>query len=323
MVRPIPRAPLVIVAGSTVWQAVGTVAIARVISPETSTLAAFLAFGAAAAFCVAQAAVSRSVGSLVRLASDRRVLRLLLCMNAATAGVFVTFYAALAYLPPLAVSVLEAGSAPFIVAVVVGLRREGSLGRAAAMPALVGVLSIVIAGRAIGLDRHHGSESWVGVALAVAAGISGAAVALLSGALHRSGLTVVQVNASRFHLAWIVSGSVFFLGPGHEAGDVDLLGLVLISVSLGGLPLVALQYGLSRARPVSAELVMSSLPALVFLADAVPHGRVDLLTSLLLGVVLLISAQSLASSTGIGLRRPRRERSRAALLDEFHSEGDP
>ncbi|BDZ48381.1 hypothetical protein GCM10025867_06220 [Frondihabitans sucicola] len=314
MNTPHRAGPLAIVAASTLWQAVGTVVIARVITAGTAPLSSFLAFAAAAVICVVQAFLRGALPGLNRHVRCRSTLLVLVGMNAATAGVFVAFFSALVYLPPTSVSVLEAGSAPLIVTIAVASRSRRRLRlRTVAAPVCVVIVSVGIAARSILVDGTRGAETWLGLALAVFAGFSGAFVVLFSVELSKAGLTAVQVNASRFHLAWIVSGLVFLLGTrGGSLVSPDIPRLVFVSVLLGAAPLIVLQYGLGRANPVSSELVLSSLPALVFLTEVLLARRFDPLTAALMVVLLAVSACSLVAQLRVA--QVRAAEWRAALM---------
>jgi len=284
------RVPLAIVALSTIWQAVGTVVIGDAMTERTSTLSSFIAFGSAALLCTLQAAFGGMLPRLLLRLREPRTFTLLLLMNVATAGVFVSFYVALAYLPATSVSVLEAGCAPIVVAVIVALhqRRRGSA-RTLVAPVAVLTLSTVIAWQVISREEAATTTLWFGVGLAVFAGASGACVVLLSGALSRAHLSPSEVNAARFHLAWVVSGVAYLLNGTAGALPTNIGSLAVVSVTLGAAPLIVLQYGLSRAQPVTSELIMSTLPALVFGAGALRSGYADPTTALLMAGLVVIS----------------------------------
>lgn len=286
--------PIGIVAASTIWQAAGTVLLAQILTPSTATLSTFAAFGAAAVLCVLHALCSGAIPSLLRHLHRSRVVWLLFGMNVATAGVFVSFYVALAYLPPLSVSVLEAGLAPLVVSLFAAPTVENRRrSRRLFVPVAVLATSIVIAVRSLSLDESGSSTHLVGVVLACLAGLSGAGVVLLSVQLNRAGLTAVHANASRFHLAWLISGIFYLLAPSCSLVPRDLLPLAAASILLGSLPLVALQFGIATANPVASELVLASLPALVFVMALLSGEPFDLPTLGLMTVLLVIAAFSL------------------------------
>ncbi|MFT4157118.1 MAG: DMT family transporter [Microbacterium sp.] len=272
MVAGVRRATLItgltIVAIATAWQAIGTAIIGALSTPAVSAVLSFIAFASAAVYCTAHALISGR-GALIRgLLRAGTSLRLVIVQNIMTAGVFVCFYFCLAFVPATAASVIEAGIGPLVAALAtVRLGRVGSA-RRFIFPLVTALIAAVIVVLSLEASSRHASTHFVGVLLAICAGLCGVGVVLCSMKLVERGFTATGINATRFHGAWIVSGvAVIAGGVPQEAVNLPLL--LIVGVALGAAPLVVLQFGITRSQPLPTELVMSSLPALVFVSESI------------------------------------------------------
>ncbi|WP_433584960.1 hypothetical protein [Microbacterium hydrocarbonoxydans] len=282
---------LALVAVATVWQAAGTAIIGALSTPAISASLSFIAFISAALFCAINALALGRGPTLRALLGDAASLRLILTQNAMTAGVFVCFYFSLAFIPATAASVIEAGIGPLIAAVAtVRLTADGAW-RRFVFPALTAAVATVIVVLSLSASERPAHANGTGVLLAFCAGLCGVGVVLCSMKMVERGFTATDINATRFHGAWLVSGvAVLWGGVPTDLSGLPLL--VIVGVTLGAAPLIALQYGITRSRPLPTEVVMSSLPALVFIGESLITRRFD--TNVALWMLALLACAILA-----------------------------
>lgn len=259
---------LSIVALATAWQAVGTVIIGALSTPSVSAILSFAAFASAAAYCGLQAAVSKRVGPIREMLRERTARRLVLVQNTMTAGVFVSFYFSLAFVPATVASVVEAGIGPLVAAVLTVQRGRFGAARRYVFPSLMTGVTAVIVVLSLSSSSRAAAAYPVGLVLAACAGVCGVGVVLCSMKLVALGFNATDINATRFHGAWLVSGiAVLLSGLPRDSSALPVM--LLVGVALGAAPLVVLQFGITRSQPLPTELVMSSLPALVFVGESI------------------------------------------------------
>lgn len=279
---------LSIVAVATTWQAAGTAAIGALSTPAVSAVLSFIAFASAALFCSTQAAVSGRGTHLRELLRDRVSGGFVLLQNAMTAGVFVCFYFSLAFVPATAASVIEAGIGPLVAASAMVRFSTPDAARRFLFPTLTAVIAAIIVVLSLASSSHAAHTQGVGVLLAVCAGLCGVGVVLCSMKLVGCGFTATDINATRFHGAWLVSGiAVLLSGLPNDAASMPVL--FIVGIALGAAPLVVLQYGITRSTPLPTELVMSSLPALVFLSESLIRRSFEVDIALWMGALLACS----------------------------------
>ncbi|WP_125777400.1 hypothetical protein [Antribacter gilvus] len=268
------RLGLGLVALAVLWQGTGTAVVGQAVPQDLATFATFVAFLVVALASVAALLVvrRRSVGA-GRLRPRAR-WRDVVVANAFTAAAFGAFYVAVTLVPPTAASVLEVGTAPIVVALVAAAAVRRPAGRG-----YPGIVLAVCAGIAwISISAQVGQtpgETVLGIALCVVAGGGVAGVLVTSHRFARQGFTALELAASRFHLAWVVSG---FLAIPALAGGVtlDRLGpTALIATTCIALPILPLQAGIMLCKPLDAALVLAVLPAVVLGAESVLGGGLD------------------------------------------------
>jgi drug/metabolite transporter (DMT)-like permease len=272
---------------ATLGQASGAVVLGHGVRPEGALVNTFIAFVAAAA--ISGVALSRRRGSLSRL--DRRLrseggVGWSVLMVVATCGAFGGFYVAISLISPVAVSALEAGVGPLLALLIFSrpLRTRASM----IAPVLMVLLSILVAWVVLG--GRGGTGLVVGLWLTLLVGVSGVLIVLASRRLGESGFSVNDVNVVRFVGAGAVFGLICVVVLVRD-GLVPPEGVnVAHSLVFITLPFLLLQYGLVKGDPVRSELVMSSLPALVFFGEALRFSVWNASLGLLMIVSLSVAA---------------------------------
>lgn len=239
----------------------------------------------------------------------RAARRLLWLMNAVTAVTFLSFYAALAWVPATLASGLETAVGPFFLALFQLLRPGGARpgARAWTTAGVLAAVGALLAWRMTGGAAAAGWSSPGGLALVVVAGAGASALALISKSLGSLGVPPVTVSAHRFHLTY-AGAALLFLAQGRppDGGGVPLALLPLIGVAAVTLPLFVLQVGLQRAGPMAAMTVLTTLPGVTYLFEAAWGGEVD---APALGLTVLMVA--LVAADTARPARPARERREA------------
>jgi drug/metabolite transporter (DMT)-like permease len=311
---------IAIVSVATLWQAIGTVIVSVSITPQTSLLVTFVAFLAAAIISLALLGRKGRLSTLASKLRSRRALAYLVAMNVVTALVFVSFYTAITLISPTAASVLDAGMGPAVVVIAMFSRnrRPGRVG-AIVVPLVILGLSLAIA--LVDIAGRAGSfATVVGLCLASLTGICGASIVLLSRKLASLGFDASEVNATRFHLAWVVSGvgAMFMVGDvGSFSRDAWFL-LTILAIACVALPLMFLQFGISKAPALSSALILSTLPALVFITQTVAYGQANAVVAILMAVLMVTSIASTMfqkSAADHSARERRKDRDSAFAPD--------
>ena len=274
------RTALICVATGTLGQAAGSVVLGHGVEPGGAVANTLIAFVAAATISVAvlgPRGARRLAALLTSVTAARRWSLLLL---AATSAVFGGFYLAITMIDAVAVSSLEAGIGPFLALFLFPVR-GGSLRRAAA-PSIVLLLSVVVVLLVLGrAGAQSSSAAAIGLAVTVVVGVAGVVIVLASQRLRAHGLTATDINVVRFVgssvLFALIAGPVLLVG-GPPVGVRPIVALLLIA-----LPFLVLQIGIVHGDPLRNELVMSSLPALVYVGSSLREST----WSLALGGVML------------------------------------
>lgn len=245
----------------------------------------------------------------------RAVRRLLWLMNAVTAVTFLSFYVALAWVPATLASGVETALGPLALAVLSLLPRAGhrSTARdwclAAVLAAAGGALawrlnSGAADGSPPGADVPGGYD-WTGaagIALVVVAGAGASALALISKSLGARGADPVTVTAHRFHATYLGAAALFVLrgGSPYDSG-IPLPVLPLVGIAAVAIPLFVLQVGLQRANPMAAMVVLTTLPGMTALSEALWSGHLDpVALALTTAMVLLATANATRRGSGNG-----------------------
>jgi len=300
---------LLVVALATVWQAGGAVLLAHVSGPASSLRIAFLAFSVAGLLSWLPQAWRRGRGRAPIDRGGEGSVRTRVSLVVVTAGAFLAFYAALAWVPVEAASAVEV-AAGLVTVLVITSRGErvtrAGLWRASAASGAVLVCAIATV-TVLGRDVHSGAAAGgvaVGIGLALMAGACGGGVVLVSSASGARGLSAGQLARERFSGAAFIAAVVVLVtasGAGVPAavwGEEALVAVVSIS-----LPVLLLQWGLVRAEPVGSELVLASLPALVHLGESARSHRWDPLLGSLMGLLVLTVLAAQAAPFALHARR--------------------
>ncbi|MEV4442783.1 hypothetical protein AB0K09_27975 [Streptomyces sp. NPDC049577] len=239
----------------------------------------------------------RASGARANPADRRRVRRLLWLMNAVTALTFLSFYVALAWIPATLASGVETAIGPLalaVLAVVLGVGDRPTpraWGWAVALAAVGGALAWRLTG-----GDGVGRSAVAGLALVAVAGAGASGLALVSKALGELGADPVTVTAHRFHLTYLGAGALFLVqgASPHDSG-VALALLPPVGAAAVTVPLFVLQVGLQRARPMVAMTILTTLPGLTYLSEALWGGGVDAAGLALTALLVLLAVVSAAA----------------------------
>ena len=272
------------------------------------TMTAWIGTADAMLFSVLAFALTATVFSLLSISGKRwRVgpkmpARLMIVMNIATAVTFISFYASISMIPAATTGALQSAFGPIAVALLSFAVTRTSSSRLRWLIAIVLVLlGTVLAAQTWERDAGDSGTAVVGVLLAILAGWGTASVTLISRSLGERRVSPVVVTAHRFHLSFIVAAVIWIASgpPVPEPSHVLLLlGLGVLAVTI---PLFLLQVGLQKARPFSAMLIVTTLPALTYLVQLLSGESTDpfhlLLIILIIGVSMIGMRSERADST--------------------------
>ncbi|MCM6774323.1 hypothetical protein NDR87_14725 [Nocardia sp. CDC159] len=276
-----------VVLAAVLLQGAGSSVIGNVVTPESSVFTVFAAFGAAALIGMA----SRLRGGTV---TTRAPGRYVLLVNLYSAGAFTLFYLSTTLTVPTAASVVETSMAPMVLG---ALAVRGRTASRTVLPVLLNAASVAWVLWLVAQQDGFGPRTVAGVAAAVCAGLCALGVLTTSRRLGEIGCDTSYINSIRFHGCWLAGGALFALDIGSrpvEWGELAVAGL--LAVPCITVPIVALQYGITRAPVATSAALVSLLPVVVFVVDAIVFRRVD---AAMLGPVLCILAAAY-----LGLRKP-------------------
>lgn len=252
-----------IVAVAVIWQGIGTSIVGKLVDPSHSTFLTFSAFLTAAGISLLTYLFTRKRNS----STPRPWMswKTALSLNVFTAGAFCLFYISATMVPPAAASVIETGIGPLIVALImVKMAKNATALKTLLTPVLVVLLAFIFVALQ---DIHYDPLTTVGILLAVLAGSSAVGVLYSSQAAVREGAGVLQIAATRFHLAWVVSGIIVFFTAQNSLSDSDFFQNIGLSILCVTLPILLLQWGITLASPLASSLVIAWLPAIVLGTD--------------------------------------------------------
>jgi drug/metabolite transporter (DMT)-like permease len=207
-------------------------------------------------------------------------------VNATTALAWIAFFYALRTIEPLLVQILFSGIGPLSV---VWLDRwlPGAAGTAARSPAErrihIGLFGALVFAAVIAVSGLSGVGSQplpttvLGIALAVAAGVSISASTVLSRQLNDVGVDATALVAVRFVGAILLAGALGW-SSGLELAAVlsrsDAAVVLGAAVLLIVLPNYVNQVGVALASPLTVRVVLAVGPILIFLLQLV-EGRLS------------------------------------------------
>ncbi len=217
--------------------------------------------------------------------------RLLLAMNVVTAVTFLSFYAALSWIPSALATGIETAIGPAVLALL-GL---AGIGRRATAPGWAAAGLLVVLGGAIawsftGDGGMRSAGAAAGIGLVLVAGIGASVLALVSAELGRRGIDPVHATAHRFHLTFLCGGALLLVVGGTSAvRSADWPALLVTGVLAVTVPLFLLQRGLQGADPMVAMVLLTTLPGVTYLAETAFHGGFDGLSFALICALMAVA----------------------------------
>ncbi|HUK61327.1 MAG TPA: hypothetical protein VLV50_19000 [Stellaceae bacterium] len=223
--------------------------------------------------------VARARDELARLRAESGTV---VAMNLSTALAWTCYFFALTHLEPSIVNTIHSGMAPLTVvalgALGAPLAQQGKVGRGEGLCyggialAIVALWWVVLTGRS-GLGRDDFSTSLMGLGFVLCSGTSITVSLLYSKRLHDRGISAGAVTAIRY-TATVALAACMFLMAGRPAG-IASPGQFLIIAAAGTilivLPTFALQVGVARTAPLTAQIIRALGPVCVFALEPFDH----------------------------------------------------
>jgi drug/metabolite transporter (DMT)-like permease len=238
----------------------------------------------------------------------RRELPALAWINVTTAIAWISYFFSLKHLQPSVVNTLHSGAGPLTVILLasfgIHIARPSVVNQAerlcyAGLAASLGVLCWAVLAGQSGLRTESLLVAAAGLALPIISGASITISLLWCKRLNERGLGADAISASRYWLIIAIALLVEVVGERPTGvGAGNFLTLALATIVLIVLPLYALQLGIARTAPLTAHVIRSLGPVLIFgleLAD----GRIAYSGPILAGIVLY-SFFALASNLARG-----------------------
>jgi drug/metabolite transporter (DMT)-like permease len=229
-----------------------------------------VAFGISTLIFGAVAAI-RAPGGLTRM---RGHVGTVVAMNLTTALAWTCYFFALKHLEPSIVNTIHSGMAPLTVVVMgamgLPLAKATKIGPAEGFcyagiaASLAGLWWVVLSGRS-GLVGTF-TENLAGLALLLASGSSITVSLLYSKRLHDDGIGSDSVTAVRYLLIVALAAGIEGLGgrPSGIASSGQLLVIAAATTVLIVLPTFALQLGVARTAPLTAQIIRALGPVGIF-----------------------------------------------------------
>jgi hypothetical protein len=250
-----------------------------------------------------------AVRELAAFARMRQELPALAWINVTTAIAWISYFFSLKHLQPSVVNTLHSGAGPLTVILLasfgIHIARPSAVNQAerlcyAGLAASLGFLCWAVVAGQSGLQTESLLVTAAGLALPIISGASITISLLWCKRLNERGIGAYPISASRYWLIIAIALLVEVIGerPTGVGTTGDLLTLAVATTVLIVLPLYSLQLGIARTAPLTAHVIRSLGPVLIFgleLAD----GRIAYSAPILAGIVLY-SFFALASNLARG-----------------------
>jgi drug/metabolite transporter (DMT)-like permease len=258
------------------------------------------------------------VVALIRAPGDFRKLRgqgfTVLMVNVTTAMAWSSYFFALTYLDPSIVNTIHSAMGPLVVVVLgafgVALAQQTATGTAerfgyTGIALSVVALWFVVLGGHAGFAQSNLATSIAGLALLTVSGTSITISLLYCKRLQDNGVGADALTAVRY-VALMAFAVVMLLARDKPtgidtAGEVGILSVA--SLLLMVLPLYALQVGIGRTSPLTANIVRALSPVMVFALEQF-DGRMRYSWPVLV-CILVYSASVILSNVARGWRDER------------------
>ena len=193
--------------------------------------------------------------------------RLVLALNATTAGAWITTYLALRTLEPAIALAVTFSIAPF--AVMLMSPRTATRRDVACAIGILGVVAYFVVATLRGLTAVGQAEPIqlvVGFGAAVVSSLAVAGNTVVSKALGAAGVHAAAVVATRFHLLTGIAFVLWLSGGGalHEHGVLDWTQLLVLGLLGNALPLFLLQRIIERTAAITVSFVVMLPPIATF-----------------------------------------------------------
>jgi hypothetical protein len=257
---------------------------------------------------VAFAAVT-AIREPAAFARMRRELPALAWINVTTAIAWISYFFSLKHLQPSVVNTLHSGAGPLTVILLasfgIHIARPSAVNQAerlcyAGLAASLGFLCWAVLTGQSGLWSESLLVTAAGLVLPAVSGASITISLLWCKRLNERGIGADAITASRYWLIIAIALLVEVVGarPTGVGSAADFAVLAVVTTALIVLPLYSLQLGIARTAPLTAHVIRSLGPVLIFgleLAD----GRIAYSGPVLVGIVLY-SFFALASNLARG-----------------------
>jgi drug/metabolite transporter (DMT)-like permease len=262
---------LLFVAASGVLASGNAVFVANRVQEIDPFLLLLITFGACTV--IFTATVARHPGRLLAMVATSP--RDVLLLNVFTAGTWIAFYAALAFLEPAVVTAIDVAVGPVIM---LWLRGMAGRERAVALSEVVMAVGILaslglltwatLAGQS-GIGAVRPVSLLIGLPASLLTGVCIVLTTLISKRLYNRGWTAPRVIAVRFWALEAMCAAVLLVTHRPVALPAGDVGSVLLIVTLGTVaPLYLLQLGVERLKPLPVALMLSAGPLFTLLFQA-------------------------------------------------------
>jgi drug/metabolite transporter (DMT)-like permease len=226
----------------------------------------------------------------------RQELPALAWINLTTAIAWISYFFSLKHLQPSVVNTLHSGAGPLTVILLasfaIHIARPSAVNQAerlsyAWLAASLGFLCWAVLAGQSGLRTESLLVTAAGLALPIISGASITISLLWCKRLNERGIGADAITASRYWLIIAIALLAEVVGerPTGVGTAGDFLTLAFATIVLIVLPLYALQVGIARTAPLSAHVIRSLGPVLIFGLE-IADGRIAYSGPILAGIAL-------------------------------------
>lgn len=219
----------------------------------------------------------------------------LVMVNLMTAAAWITFYLAMKYLEPAVASAVANSLGPIVTLCLALLLGMGARPRSVEFLTSVGVMAsvgLLIAATWLGKSGVVGASHeslLIGIAMAIACGITMAINTFFSKRLNVKGWSARKILAHRFYLILVVAAMLFPRNGMEWLSAPSHLGTVFVIAFLGVIvPLYTFQLGVQLLDPVVVALILSTVPLFAMGVQGLDR-RLEFSAFSLTGICLVIA----------------------------------
>ncbi|WP_257282358.1 MULTISPECIES: EamA family transporter [unclassified Endozoicomonas] len=214
-------------------------------------------------------------------------------LNIATSFAFLGFYLSLIFIPPSISSLIEASSSPLwaVFFTYIYIKKlENNI------PLLVLIFLFGLVTLSFSIESFN-IKIFTGLTLSILAGAGAAYIATISNQGSMNDLSREKILAYRFYGSAICSAFLLYTTGGWNFDVYFLLKASVLSLLGFLLPMLLLQIGMEKTKPVITILCLSLIPLLSYISEMLLGSNFDLKAALMMTVTLFLTAYYIFSST--------------------------